>query len=142
MTPVYLAGSSRELPRARAARAALLELGLVVAGGDWIEEVDTHGSVGLRLPQGVRETIAAAWVASIRGAGVVCALVPDDHVSVGLVHELGVAQRAVGGLGAGADVSSASAISRTDAWRRQISHSPIFRRSLAQRRVNGLPETK
>ena len=95
MIPVYLAGSSRELPRARAARAALLELGLVVAGGDWIEEVDTHGSVGLRLPQDVRETIAAAWVASIRGAGVVCALVPDDHVSVGLVHELGVA-RALG----------------------------------------------
>lgn len=43
----YLSASSAELPRARVARDALRELGMVVVGCEWIDSVAAHGSLGL-----------------------------------------------------------------------------------------------
>lgn len=120
MTAIYLSASSAETPRARAIRDLLRSEGVTVVGGGWIESVEQHGSLSLRLPQMVRERIADDWVADIRRARVLLALVPDvpqypepntiaEHVaewqrqmhpqqppvSVGLVAEVSIA-RALG----------------------------------------------
>lgn len=76
----YLSASSAELPRARVARDALRELGVVVVGCDWIDSVAAHGSLGLGLPQSEREAIADGWLEHIRACDVLVALVPDDGV--------------------------------------------------------------
>lgn len=73
---VYLSASSAELPRARVARDALRELGVVVVGCEWIDAVAAHGSLGLGLPQSEREAIADGWLEHIRACGVLVALVP------------------------------------------------------------------
>jgi hypothetical protein len=109
MTAIYLSASSAETPRARVIRDLLRSEGIAVVGGGWIEAVEQHGSIGLRLPQLVRERIADDWVADIRRARVLLALVPDARekpgtvgawvaeppVSVGLVAEVSIA-RALG----------------------------------------------
>lgn len=95
MTTAYLSASSAETPRARAIRDLLRSEGVTVVGGGWIESVEEHGSLGLRLLQQLRERIADDWVADIRRARVLLALVPEEHVSVGLVAEVSIA-RALG----------------------------------------------
>ena len=95
MTSAYLSASSAETPRARAIRDLLRTEGITVVGGGWIESVEQHGSLGLGLPSMARERIADDWVADIRRARVLLALVPDDHVSAGLVAEVSIA-RALG----------------------------------------------
>jgi hypothetical protein len=77
VTAIYLSASSAETPRARAIRDLLRSEGITVVGGGWIESVEQHGSLGLRLPQMVRERIADDWVADIRRARALLALVPD-----------------------------------------------------------------
>jgi hypothetical protein len=96
MTSIYLSGSTKETTtRARPIRDLLRTEGITVVGGGWIESVERHGSLGLGLPQMGRERIADEWVADIRRARVLLALVPDDHVSAGLVAEVSIA-RALG----------------------------------------------
>lgn len=92
MTAIYLSASSRETPRARAIRDLLRSEGVEVVGGEWIEAVEAHGSLGLRLPQDERERIGGTWLDAIRRASVLLALVPHEGVSVGLIHELGIAR--------------------------------------------------
>lgn len=92
MTAIYLSASSQETPRARPIRALLRSEGVEVVGAEWIEAVEAHGSLGLRLPQDERARIGDTWLHAIRRASVLLALVPDDHVSVGLIHELGIAR--------------------------------------------------
>ena len=96
MTTIYLSGSTKETTtRARPIRDLLRSEGVTVAGGGWIESVERHGSLGVGLPPMTRERIADEWIADIRRARVLLALVPDDHVSAGLVAEVGIA-RALG----------------------------------------------
>lgn len=93
MTSIYLSGSTKETTtRARPIRDLLRSEGITVVGGGWIESVERHGSLGLGLPQMARERIADEWVADIRRARVLLALVPDDHVSAGLVAEVSIAR--------------------------------------------------
>jgi hypothetical protein len=96
MTAIYISGSTKETTtRARPIRDLLRSEGITVVGGGWIESVEHHGSLGLGLPPMTRERIADEWVADIRRARVLLALVPDDHVSAGLVAEVSIA-RALG----------------------------------------------
>jgi hypothetical protein len=96
VTSIYLSGSTKETTtRARPIRDVLRSEGITVVGGGWIESVERHGSLGLGLPPMTRERIADEWVADIRRARVLLALVPDDHVSAGLVAEVSIA-RALG----------------------------------------------
>jgi hypothetical protein len=96
MTAIYISGSTKETTtRARPIRDLLRSEGVTVVGGGWIESVERHGSLGVDLPPMTRERIADEWVADIRRARVLLALVPDDHVSAGLVAEVSIA-RALG----------------------------------------------
>ena len=96
MTAIYVSGSTKETTtRARPIRDLLRSEGITVVGGGWIESVERHGSLGLGLPAQARERIADEWVVDIRRARVLLALVPDDHVSAGLVAEVSIA-RALG----------------------------------------------
>jgi len=96
VTAIYISGSTKETTtRARPIRDLLRSEGITVVGGGWIESVERHGSLGIGLPAQARERIADEWVADIRRARVLLALVPDDHVSAGLVAEVSIA-RAIG----------------------------------------------
>jgi hypothetical protein len=93
VTAIYISGSTKETTtRARPIRDLLRSEGITVVGGGWIESVERHGSLGIGLPAQARERIADEWVADIRRARVLLALVPDDHVSAGLVAEVSIAR--------------------------------------------------
>jgi len=92
VTAVYLAASSRDLPRAKRWRDALLQAGLVVAS-TWIESVEAEGAANPQTAsREQRQKWAGACYAEVRSANIVWFLAPPpDAPSCGAWCELGAA---------------------------------------------------
>ena len=89
MPCVYVAGSSRELPRVREAVWALGMAG-VTALDAWLSDVEQHGSAGAGLTDEQRAACAARDLRDIDAADAVLVLWPETP-SVGAYVELGYA---------------------------------------------------
>lgn len=86
---VYVAGSSREIPRVREAVRLLFEAGLI-ADANWINAVEKFGSQGATLSDRERAECAASDLESIDIADAIMVLWPETP-SVGAYVELGYA---------------------------------------------------
>lgn len=89
MHDVYVAGSSREIPRVRAAMDALRDAGLVVIG-DWTRAVESFGSGGDALTDEQRANCANDDLDAIDDARAILVLWPETP-SAGAYIELGYA---------------------------------------------------
>jgi hypothetical protein len=87
---IYCSCASHELPRARAAMAALRALGVAIVG-DWTPSVELHGSAATSLDWRTRASISDGWRDYISRAHVVLALLPLTGKSEGVAYELAVA---------------------------------------------------
>lgn len=87
---IYIAASSYELDRARAAMAMARASGYEITH-DWTLSVAEHGGNPLRLPSADRRRFACADLDAIDNADVVWLLATDDHVSRGANIEYGYA---------------------------------------------------
>lgn len=91
---IYVAGSSRELDRARAAIAACRARGWQVTG-DWPAEIDRAGRANRGLSLAERRGAAVSCLHGVRQADALWLLVPGEDVpSAGCWVELGVALEA------------------------------------------------
>lgn len=89
MHHVYVAGSSREIPRVREA-VRLLDAAGLIAIAHWLDAVEKFGSQGDALTDQQRATCAASDLESIDHADAVLVLWPETP-SVGAYIELGYA---------------------------------------------------
>lgn len=83
---IYVAGSSRDLPRARAAMALATEIGFRVAL-DWTHSVEANGSAN-DVPRSIAAECARADLRAVAGADVLWLLLGDEpsrgaHVELG-----------------------------------------------------------
>lgn len=88
---VYVAGSSREIPRVREAMRELVRRGCTISG-DWVSQVEQHGSAGAQLTHDQRAECAAHDLNAIDRADAILVLWPRTP-SVGAYVELGYAIR-------------------------------------------------
>lgn len=86
---VYVAGSSREIPRVREAMRALVRGGCTISG-DWVQLVEQHGSAAARLDDLQRAACAQHDLDAIDRADAILVLWPRTE-SVGAYVELGYA---------------------------------------------------
>lgn len=86
---VYVAGSSREIPRVREAIRMLVRGGCTISG-DWVSQVEQHGSAGARLDDLQRASCAQHDLDAIDRADAILVLWPRTE-SVGAYVELGYA---------------------------------------------------
>ena len=89
---VYVAGSSREIPRVRAAHRALREAGFELAY-DWTHGVEAAVARGVSedaMPDGEAHAVATRDLAGVNAADVVWLLAPEQPTR-GAWVELGVA---------------------------------------------------
>jgi hypothetical protein len=107
---IYIAGSSRDLPRARRAFDLARSLGFVIAY-DWIAAIDAaDGRANEGLSERLAMTVASSCLDAAVDADVMWCLLDPEHRSPGMHAELGarVYARGRGGLlfsGAGPEVS-------------------------------------
>lgn len=93
MLSCYIAGSSREVDRARSARSRLRACGVEILGDEWIEHCEQHGSLAADQPLETRATYASWDLMRVTQADVMLVLWPASP-SVGTYIELGYALRA------------------------------------------------
>lgn len=91
-TRVYVAGSSREIDRARAAIAVLRAAGVEIWGDEWITDVERWGSGGETLSDADRAARARRACHAIENVDVILVLWPHT-ASAGAWIELGYALR-------------------------------------------------
>lgn len=87
---VYVAASSLEHARARAAMAIVRELGCE-ATLDWTQDVERDGGNPLHLSGFARSVLARCDVDAVRESDLLWVLAPRGHASRGQCVELGVA---------------------------------------------------
>lgn len=86
---VYIIGSSKEIPRVRAAEQTLSAAGCTIVS-EWIAPVERHGTAGVALPDYARARYAMANLAAIDRADIVLVLWPQTE-SIGAYFEAGYA---------------------------------------------------
>lgn len=90
---IYVAGSSKQLDRARNAIEALRNAGHIVTH-DWVEQVDLVGDAN---PPDASDEQRCVWawddLDGVRNADVALFLLPSDHASFGMGVEFGYAVR-------------------------------------------------